>query len=197
MWKVEKTPVPGGFEYRVREHGTNLSFQQCLTKFQSCPEFADWYAESLAAFEADAFYWELPPLTRSSLDDDARFVLIDAPMLARLPVDPSPFAEHFDNNAVKDVIVFPNLGNDAMLVVPTPRGPLADYPHFAAFLRKADREQVRSLWRVTAETVLNHVSDKPTWVSTAGGGVFWLHLRLDSRPKYYQHRPYTPWLSRA
>jgi len=191
MWKVEKAPVPGGFEYRVREHGTNLSFQQCFTKFQSCPEFADWYTESLAAFEADAFYWELPPLTRSSLDDDTRFVLIDAPMLARLPVDPSPFAEHFDNNAVKDVIVFPNLGNDAMLIVPTPRGPLDDYPHFAAFLRKADREQVRSLWRVTAETVLKHVSDKPTWVSTAGGGVYWLHLRLDSRPKYYQHRPYT------
>ena len=112
-------------------------------------------------------------------------------MLDRLPVDPSPFAEHFDNNAVKDVIVFPNLGNDAMLVVPTPRGPLAAYPHFAAFLRRAGRKQIRSLWRVTAETVLNNVSDRSTWISTAGGGVFWLHLRLDSRPKYYRHRPYT------
>ena len=31
----------------------------------------------------------------------------------------------------------------------------------------------------------------PTWVSTAGGGVAWLHVRLDSAPKYYTHRPYT------
>ncbi|MGI9175867.1 MAG: DUF6940 family protein [Rhodothermales bacterium] len=23
------------------------------------------------------------------------------------------------------------------------------------------------------------------WLSTAGGGVSWLHVRLDSRPKYY------------
>ena len=33
--------------------------------------------------------------------------------------------------------------------------------------------------------------DAPTWVSTAGGGVAWLHVRLDSAPKYYTHRPYT------
>ncbi len=191
MWEVEKTPVPGGYEYKVSEHGTNLSFQQCFTQLKSSPEFADWYSELLVAFDADAFYWELPPLTRSALDDDTRFVLIDAPMLAGLPVNPNPFAEHFDNNADKDVIVFPNLGNDAILIVPTPCGPLYDYPHFAAFLRRAGQEQIHSLWRVTAETVLNHASDKSTWVSTSGGGVFWLHLRLDSRPKYYQHRPYT------
>ena len=34
------------------------------------------------------------------------------------------------------------------------------------------------------------LSEKPLWLSTAGGGVAWLHLRIDSRPKYYSHRPY-------
>ena len=34
------------------------------------------------------------------------------------------------------------------------------------------------------------VNDKPTWLSTAGMGVAWLHVRLDQRPKYYAHRPY-------
>ena len=28
------------------------------------------------------------------------------------------------------------------------------------------------------------------WVSTSGLGVYWLHVRLDSYPKYYQHAPY-------
>ena len=156
----------------------------------SSPEFTDWYSATLAVFKADAFYWELPPLTRSTLDDDVGFVLIEAPMLARLPAEPAPFAAYFDNNPDEDIVVFPNLGGDATLIVPAPRGPLDAFPHFAAFLRKADQSQVRSLWRVAAGTVLDHVADKPTWVSTAGGGVFWLHLRLDSRPKYYQHRPY-------
>jgi len=30
----------------------------------------------------------------------------------------------------------------------------------------------------------------PTWLSTAGGGVAWLHVRLDTRPKYYRYNPY-------
>jgi len=34
------------------------------------------------------------------------------------------------------------------------------------------------------------ISDRPTWLSTAGLGVYWLHLRLDSRPKYYRYQPY-------
>jgi hypothetical protein len=52
------------------------------------------------------------------------------------------------------------------------------------------KDQVRALWRATAETLLDRISDTPTWLSTAGLGVIWLHLRLDSRPKYYSHRPY-------
>jgi hypothetical protein len=31
---------------------------------------------------------------------------------------------------------------------------------------------------------------KPVWLSTAGAGVSWLHVRLDDRPKYYGYRPY-------
>ena len=30
----------------------------------------------------------------------------------------------------------------------------------------------------------------PVWMSTSGAGVSWLHIRLDSRPKYYQYRPF-------
>ncbi len=30
----------------------------------------------------------------------------------------------------------------------------------------------------------------PVWLSTAGAGVSWLHVRLDTRPKYYHHGPY-------
>merc|ERR1711957_1156939 len=33
-------------------------------------------------------------------------------------------------------------------------------------------------------------SKTPVWVSTAGSGVSWLSIRLDSRPKYYHHSAY-------
>jgi len=28
------------------------------------------------------------------------------------------------------------------------------------------------------------------WVSTAGLGVYWLHMRVDPKPKYYKHQAY-------
>jgi hypothetical protein len=34
------------------------------------------------------------------------------------------------------------------------------------------------------------LGEQPLWLSTAGTGIFWLHVRLDSRPKYYTYQPY-------
>jgi hypothetical protein len=34
------------------------------------------------------------------------------------------------------------------------------------------------------------LNEKPVWLSTAGGAVSWLHVRLDDRPKYYHYAMY-------
>jgi hypothetical protein len=190
MWKMETSDIDAGRRYRILDDGSCLSFRQFFDLLDSSEDFADWYSDTIAAFETAAFYWELPPLSSSTFDDDAEFVLIDAPSLARLPPEPTPFASQFESCPGQDVVVFPNLGGDAILVVPCPLGPAATYPHLAAFLRLAAKAQIRALWRVTAETLLHRIGEAPIWLSTAGIGVAWLHLRLDSRPKYYRHRPY-------
>jgi hypothetical protein len=105
-------------------------------------------------------------------------------------VERAPFAAYFDAAPGEDAIVFPNLGGDAVLVVPCPQGPDEHYPHLAAFLRNAPKQQVRALWRKTAQEMLRSIGERPIWLSTAGGGVAWLHIRLDSAPKYYSHGPY-------
>ncbi len=64
------------------------------------------------------------------------------------------------------------------------------YGHLAAFIRNAPDSQKDALWRVIGATMQQHVSDYPLWLNTAGGGIAWLHVRLDSRPKYYGFRPY-------
>ena len=189
-WQAQVSEIPGGRQYRILDDGAAMSFRRFFELLLSNDEFCDWYSRTLAAFDAEAFYWELPPLTRSTLDYQAEFVLVEASMLARLPPDPRPFSSHFDSRPGKDILVFPNLGGDAVLVVPSPRGTVEMYPHLAAFLRQGAQDQVRALWRTTAEMALDHLSDNPTWISTAGIGVAWLHLRFDSRPKYYRHRPY-------
>jgi hypothetical protein len=190
MYTTTASDIPAGRQYRVFEDNAPVTFRRFFELLGTDDGFADWYTAELVAFDAEAFYWELPPLTTATLDGDAEFVLIEAPLLARFPPERAPFDEHFRRAPGEDVIVFPNLGGDAVMVVPCPRGPDEHYPHLAVFLRNAPKDQVRALWLRTAEEMLRHVGDRPTWLSTAGGGVAWLHVRLDSRPKYYSHTPY-------
>ena len=41
-----------------------------------------------------------------------------------------------------------------------------------------------------ADAIAARVGAEPVWLSTAGAGVPWLHVRLDDRPKYYGFGPY-------
>jgi hypothetical protein len=145
----------------------------------------------LAAAPFEAFFFEVAPITAATADQPAEAVLVDAPSLARLPPDPSPFAERFAAAPDDDVVVFQNLGGDATLVAPTPRADRRAYPHLACFVRAAPAGQVDGVWRTLAIHVERALSAAPLWVSTAGLGVAWLHFRLDSRPKYYRHGPFT------
>jgi hypothetical protein len=64
------------------------------------------------------------------------------------------------------------------------------YGHLAAFVRGAPAEQREALWRTVGDALSRRLGAKPVWLSTAGAGVSWLHVRLDDRPKYYGHAPY-------
>lgn len=196
MFKADTSELPSGRHYRILEDGAPLSFRCFFELLAADEEFEYWYTEELAKFEATAFYWELPPLTAATFDKGAEFVLIEAPMLANFAPEPAPFAGQFERAQEEEIVVFPNLGGDAVLVVPSPRGPDENYPHLAAFLRRGDKDQVRDLWRRTAQEMLRSVGERPIWLSTAGGGVAWLHMRLDSRPKYYSYGPYRLFLDR-
>jgi hypothetical protein len=137
-----------------------------------------------------AFFWEHPPLTVERFSDNAEFVLIESASLAALKPDPGAFEQKFSEQS-GDVIAFQNLSGDALLVVPRPLGRIEAYPHLAAFLRSAPDDQVLTLWKTTGQALRETLSPQPTWLSTAGLGVPWLHLRLDTYPKYYNYRPYS------
>jgi hypothetical protein len=116
-------------------------------------------------------------------------VLLDSPGLARRP-DRQAFAEHFAG-AEAGVAVFPNLGGDAIMVVPCPVAEPSAYGHLAAFVRLAPEAQRHALWQAVGKAMARRVGPSLVWLSTAGAGVSWLHVRLDDRPKYYGYEPYT------
>lgn len=191
MWRAVTEDLASGSKYRLLDDEAPLSFRELIRLLEHDDEFAAWYTRLLADTDFEAFYWEHPPLTLEGIDRDAEFVLLNAPTLAAFQAEPAPFRSIFDAASDEGIVVLPNLSGDAILIVPSPVAANDAYTHLAAFLRHAPEDQIRSLWRQTANTVSQNIGSAPKWLSTAGLGVAWLHIRLDTRPKYYSHVPYT------
>jgi Family of unknown function (DUF6940) len=167
-----------------------LSFGEVIKLWQDSDDFRQYFTSTIVESRFDAFFWETPPVTDKILHRPFEFVLVEGTSLSRLRPDPSPFVAQFSSRGSEEVLTFPNLGGDAMLVVPAPLGDEDSYTHLARFLREAPKSQVGAFWRSTGRAMQERVSNLATWLSTAGMGVSWLHLRLDSRPKYYRYEPY-------
>lgn len=172
---------------RLFEGGQQLSCREVYARWREDEDFRAFFIETLADAPFEAFRWETPPVTAASLEVGFEFVLVDSPYLAG-QASPRAFSEHFASGEA--VAVFPNLGGDAMLVVPAPAGDREHYAHLGAFLRGAPESQVHALWAAVGKAMEEQVGGRPVWLNTAGGGVPWLHVRLDSRPKYYVYGGY-------
>ena len=171
--------------------GRPLSYAETVELWTGDASFRAWFSHLLINASFEAYCWETPPVVRSNIDREFEFVLVDVPALCHFRANPRPFAEQFARcDPGSSVAAFSNLGGDAFLVAPVPMGATSAYSHLASFLRVAPREQSHALWQAVGAAVKEHVGDDPLWVSTAGLGVSWLHIRLDSHPKYYRFDPY-------
>ncbi|HSL46223.1 MAG TPA: hypothetical protein VK897_22505 [Anaerolineales bacterium] len=176
---------------RLFENQDQILYEDVIRYWRENPEFRDFYVSILKDSPFEAFFWENPPLTRSSITQAYEFVLVNSPHLSSVHADPRPFSQQFNSQPdSQNVIKFQNIGGDAELVAPRPIASESYYSHFAIFLRQAPAAQVHELFVVLADTLKDKIGDKPIWVSTSGLGVYWLHLRIDQRPKYYTYQPY-------
>ncbi len=177
-------------KFELFRGGQAASYADVVDSWQHDASFRNWFNQLLADVPYDSFRWETPAVKNSNIDCHFEFVVMDAPRLAPRP-DRNAFAEHFYlANDDESVVTFANLGRKALLVVPRPIAADQHYPHLGAFVRGAPTAQCDRLWQCVGETMANRLSDRPVWLSTAGAGVSWLHVRLDDSPKYYHHSHY-------
>ena len=167
-----------------------LSYREVIDLWISSREFRAFYNQTLADCPFEGICWETPPVTRNNIDRDFECMLINEPRFTRLQPDEASFSEHFDAYPDASVLTFPNLGHNAMLVVPTPEADPHTYTHLANFVRQAPESQRDELWMQVGLAMEDRLGYRPVWLSTAGMGVFWLHIRLDDRPKYYRYHEY-------
>ncbi len=173
--------------HRLERDGGPVSYGRVIELWAESPEFRAFFIETLAAAPFTAFRWETPPVNTATLGRPFEYVVVDSAWLD-VPPDSSPFDAYF--TAASLAVVFPNLGRDAVIVAPCPAGDGPGYGHVASFLRLAPPPALHELWRKVGLAMQARIGSTPVWLSTAGGGVDWLHVRLDDRPKYYDHGPY-------
>lgn len=100
-----------------------------------------------------------------------------------LSADADVFREHVRNK--KTPVSFLSKGNPpTLLVVPPDTG--KNFSHLGTFYKNSTLGEKRSLWKkVAIELEKKLKRGEMVYVSTHGTGVYWLHVRLSSTPRYY------------
>lgn len=189
MWTAQTKEIENGSWISIQNNMLPISYDEIIDLWQSDSEFREYFSELLAGSHYEAFRWETPPITTTNIKKPFECVLLNSPYLARKP-DKSAFGEHIENAETGSVIQFQNLGKDARMIVPCPADSSSNYSHLGIFLRSAPAPQRQALWQKVGEIMSMELGSEPKWLSTAGAGVAWLHIRIDSRPKYYGYQKY-------
>ena len=191
MWEFQRELIKSDSTHQISifKGDKRVTYWEVIQLWQQDVSFRDFFVSLLADTSMSAYFWETPPVTKATVERAFEFVLIDSPKLADIEPDPSDFQQHF-NSATFEVVSFANLGNDALLVVPCPITDVLASTHLASFVRQAPSSQQHLLWQTVGHELQQRLGDRPIWLSTSGLGVHWLHVRLDSSPKYYCFEPY-------
>lgn len=191
QWIAHIEEENAGHTQRVQiDHaGAMLTYAEVIALWQTDPQFCTFFNDLLANAPFSAMRWETPPITSTTATRCFECVLLNSPGLTRAP-EPDAFAEHLHRSPEASVVAFTNLGGDAILIAPQPQSALDTYVHLAPFVRNAPAPQRQALWQQVGNTMARRLNERPVWLSTAGGGVAWLHVRLDDRPKYYGYFRY-------
>ncbi|EOD32944.1 hypothetical protein EMIHUDRAFT_230090 [Emiliania huxleyi CCMP1516] len=190
-------PGDGARVVRFSRRGAPLTWAAAIDALES-GELGPLIDESLRASpHAPALFWETAPLSKESRGALFEMATLRAPRLAGARADPSAFAVQLSAAAPCLATSFPNLGGDATLVVPCPPAAkgqpqqLDAYAHLGAFAEGAPAATRDALWRAVGKAAREAAAkSEPTWISTEGTGVPWLHVRFDRRPKYFHHEPF-------
>ena len=167
-----------------------MSNRQVMDLLVNSSEFRGVFCSALTRCEYAALAFETPALTKESMNSPFEAVLVKSTELERIRPNWRPFEAHITASKDPNVCWFQSLGKDGTLISPIPRDG-ADYAHLMLFMRNAPYSQVDRLWQQVGIETLNRLSSRPVWLSTAGMGVHWLHMRICDSPKYYKFKPYT------
>ena len=193
------------------KNGVQATWQDVITLLSS-PSGRSYWNAALASCPFESFFWECLPLCRDTRDKAFEMVTLDADEAQRKNwnrrLDRSTFDAVREGKGQSQPHAFCStytrpdgvqIETRTVLVSPADLGmsargkgnPVSACKHIGIFVRQAQPEQQQILWREVGAQLQARANDlQPTWVSTDGTGVHWLHIRLSFKPSHYKHEPY-------
>ena len=169
-----------------------LTWNELIETLFIGPNSRATFNDILASCPFEAFYLETVPL--SEINTPFEMTCIRADKRDFSPLQRYMFevvAMH--KGEAPTAFVFPSKTSsgtetNTILIVPSDiGGKTSTCLHIAKFVREATREQQEAFWyTVTQELGKRSLQEEPTFVSTEGTGVHWLHLRLSRKPQHYK-----------
>jgi len=136
MWDAQIQTFDGDRiqKITITENKEPVPYSAVVQAWRGNQEFRAFFISLIAKAPFPACYWETPPVTKVTFDQQFEFVLVDSSQLRDVRADPVTFAGHFESSGVIDAVVsFWNLGKDALLVTPCPLDDDSAYAHLADF----------------------------------------------------------------
>jgi len=176
-------------KFRLKKEEQYLSFKNVFELWANDSEFVEFYKTELIKLNYQAFCWEHPALKKEFLEKKYECILQRSKPLEHLPINENVFKNYiYEKEQVAD---FMNLGKNARLVIPTKKIDKEIYNHMGKFIRLADAEQVNEVFKSIGKIIFEEIETKKLiWLNTAGLGIIWLHIRMDTKPKYYKTKSY-------
>lgn len=183
QWHFDRVPWIGGEGYWLILNGENQAIHWDQV-FEFTGSFVDAWIRALSQIPYDKYYVEFDS------DNPVRVLIAKAGDELSNIADRTPFEDKIANATSRDFITFLNLSGDGYLVVPLPKSSVINYANISTFTRTADIDTQKDFWNFVIDVYRKRLSLRPNkssklWLSTHGTGVKWLHVRIDTAPKYY------------
>ena len=143
-----------------------------------------------------SFFWETKPIYKKN--DKKNNILgmykekfIQSNKLEKLRQNYKPFSKQIKEADNKYCLSFYNLDKTSLLIIPYPRKN-KNFSTLKKFIDNSSKLQQKKFWMLVSESIsIMLKKHNKIWVSTHGLGVSYLHVRIDTKPKYYKTTEFT------
>ena len=131
----------------INSSGGKLTYKNVMEGFLIKNDISDLIIRIMKESEYDGFYFETKKINKKKINDPFEFVLVETTSFRNYSPQPDAFKDHF-KNASKNIVSFPNLKKNSILVSPVPNSSINNkfMIHLSEFIKNVDIAVAKELW---------------------------------------------------